>query len=308
MRLALDIGGTLVKCAAVNDAGEIVESDEFTTDPMLETSEFGSYLVSETAKLVKAWGMEPDLVGAGMAGFTDSRKGIVYRSPNIPNIVNFELARVLSDGLGKPAYIDNDATAAAWGEYLFGGYGEIRDMLVVTLGTGIGGGLVLDGKLYRGAHGMAGEIGQMVYTPDGPECPGGAPGCVEYYAGKQGFVKDYMERAGGRETVEPDVIYQRANEGDPEAIEAWNGYGRKLGVILASSANLLDLGIIVLTGGILGAWDRFEKSLKDSLRKHLIAPHKDRLEVVKTNLGGKAGLLGAAFLDKAVGEKFTGMG
>ncbi len=299
MRFALDIGGTTVNCAAVDDDGEIIHDGDFRTKTDLDSDQFGQFLVDGSWNLMSRWGGEFELVGAGMAGFTDGKKGIVIQSPNMPGVDNLELAKVLGEGLKIPAYIDNDATVAAWGEYLFGGYNDVTDMLVVTLGTGIGGGLVLDGKLYRGAHGMAGEIGQMPYTPDGPQCPGGSKGCLEHYVGKAGLMEDYRTRAGLTEAVGPKIIHERAVDGDQSAIDAFNQYGHHLGVILAGSANLLDLGAVVLTGGIIGAWDQFHGALANSFRDHLITPLKDTLNVSRTTLGGNAGILGAAFLDRA---------
>jgi glucokinase len=299
MRLALDIGGTYIKCASVTDEGEIAHSGKFPSDSSLGTDEFAAQVVEGARGFLKERGHGISMVGAGMAGFTDGKRGIILESPNLPGVKDLELARELRDGLGVPSYVDNDATVAAWGEYLFGGHGDMRNVLVVTLGTGIGGGLVLDGRLFRGSRGMAGEIGQMVLHPEGPGCRGGGRGCLEYYVGKEGLMRDYAERAGLTEPVEPKIIHDRAGAGEREAREAWAAYGSRLGVVFASAANLLDLDAVILTGGIAGAWDSFSESLMATLRDHLITPHKDRLTVMTSSLGGDAGILGAAFLDRA---------
>jgi len=300
MRLAIDIGGTFIKCASVSDDGKIIGSSKFQTEPHLDTKDFSDHIVNGARKFIENGSGKYSLVGAGMAGFTDGRRGVVLESPNLPNVRNLELAKVLSDGLELPAYIENDATAAAWGEYLFGGHGDVKNMLVVTLGTGIGGGLVLDGRLYRGSKGMAGEIGQMVYEPGGAECGGGGRGCLEFFAGKNGLMEDYRKLSQMNEGVEPDVIFDNAVKDDPAAKRAFINYGYRLGVIFASSANLLDLDLIVLTGGIIGAWEFFGVALRDSIFEHAITPHKGTIHVKPTSLSGNAGILGAAFLDKAV--------
>ena len=169
-----------------------------------------------------------------------------------------------------PAFIENDATAAAWGEFLFGKFPDMKNMMVVTLGTGIGGGLVLDGNLFRGAGGMAGEIGQMIYQPGGEICGGArGRGCLEFFNGKAGLMEEYRVLAGLDTSIEPDDITSAALRGDPSAIEVYKNYGYRLGVIFASSANLLDLGAIILTGGIIGAWDFFSGTLRDSVRDML---------------------------------------
>jgi glucokinase len=299
MRLALDIGATDIKCATVTEDGQIAASGSFPSNPALENDEFSAHVVNGARKFLMEHGGAVTIVGAGMAGFVDAAKGIIRESPNLPKVKNLELGKALTDGLELLAYVDNDATAAAWGEYMFGGHVDVKDMLAVTLGTGIGGGLVFNGKLYRGSQGMAGEIGQMVLIPAGPDCAGGGKGCLEYYIGKHGVMEDYRRRAKLDESVEPKEIYERAGKGDMSARESWKAYGQRLGVVLASSANLLDLGLIVLTGGILGAWDFFSDSMMKTFREHLITPHKAHLKVKRSNLKGKAGLLGASFLDKA---------
>jgi len=299
MRLALDIGGTFIKCASVTDDGGIINSEKFPTDFSLDTGQFASHVIESAREFKEKTGEKFDVAGAGMAGFTDGRRGIIYESPNIPNVKNLHLAEILSEGLGIPSYIDNDATTAAWGEYLFGDYGDVKDLLVVTLGTGIGGGLVIDGRLCRGAKGMAGEIGQMVLDPDAPDCAGGGKGTLEHFAGKAGLQVDYADRAGIDALVEPEEIHSRALDGDSAARDSFSEYGRRLGIVLASASNLLDPGAVVLTGGILGAWELFSGSLNESFVTYLITPHKDRLKVTKTRLDGNAGILGAAFLDRA---------
>ncbi len=299
MRLALDIGGTLVKCACVTDDGAITRAGEFPTDPNLGTTEFAHRLMTGAREFLAHGKEEINMVGAGMAGFADGKHGVILESPNLPGIRDLELARSLKDEFGVTAYAENDATAAAWGEYLFGGHGDVKDMLVVTLGTGIGGGLVLGGRLHRGALGVAGEIGQMVLDQTGPDCPCGGKGCLERYVGRAALEEDFRVRSGLTERVEPKIIHKRALESDPAAKDAWNAYGNRLGVVFASVANLLDLGAIILTGGIFGAWDNFSPALMSTFKRHLITPHKDRLPVSRSTLEGRAGLLGAAFLDRA---------
>lgn len=300
MRLALDIGGTFIKIACITDSGDILDTSKFPTDHNLSNQEFVNVLVENTRKSMADWEGEYAVIGAGMAGFVDVVRGIIHKSPCIPKIKNLELASELTRKLGIPVRVENDATAAVWGEFLFGDHKENRNMLMLTLGTGNGGGLVLDGRLYRGSRGMAGEIGQMIYEPGGPECPGGARGCFEHWTGKAGLMNEYKNLAELNELIEPEIINERAGSGEKAAIEAWRNYGARLGIMIASTANLLDLDIVVLTGGLLGAWDNFIGPLRESMKEHLITPHKDVLRVEKSTLGGNAGLLGAAFLDKAM--------
>ena len=300
MKLALDIGGTYIKAAGLTPVGEVTYSKKYPTDPDIPNEEFVQKIIRIANEFIENYVGESYYIGIGMAGFIDGMRGIVYESPNIPGIRDLELGKLVSDGTGLATWIENDANAAAWGEFRFGEYGKVRNMLILTLGTGNGGGLILNGKLHRGSHGMAGEIGQMVYEPWGYDCPGGAKGCFEHYTGKAGLITEYMELSGLEKPIEPEELNSRAESGEKAAIEAWNRYGDRLGIVIASTANLLDLDIVVLTGGLLGAWDNFIGPLEKSMVEHLITPHKDVLRVVKSTLGGDAGILGAAFLDESL--------
>lgn len=242
---------------------------------------------------------EISMVGAGMAGFCDGSRGIVHESPNLPGVKDLHLAEELSNGFGLPAFVENDATAAAWGEFLFGDNKGIRHMLAVTLGTGIGGGLVLDGRLYRGARGFAGEIGHVPYDPQGPDCPCGGKGCLERFIGREPFEREYLLLAGLTDIVEPKIIHDRARQGDKAAREAWDAYGHRLGVALAGATNFFDLGAVILSGGISGAWESFEIAMRSAFNMYLITPLKGRVKITRSGLEGNAGLLGAAFLDRA---------
>jgi glucokinase len=299
MRFALDIGGTSIKCAIVSDDGAIVRAGDFPTKASSDTKEFARSLIEGARHFLSQGDEKITSVGAGMAGIVDGKLGIVIESPNLPGVKNLPLADILSTELGLPAFVDNDATAAAWGEFLFGGHVGISDMLVVTLGTGIGGGLVLDSKLYHGMRGFAGEVGQIPLIPDGPQCPGGGRGCLEYYIGKAGLMEGYRDKVAMGHCIEPDELNVKARAGEKAAKESWEIYGADLGVVLAGISNLLDLGVIILTGGLTGAWEHFEPALLDKFNGHLITPLKGRIPIKVSNLGGKAGTLGAAFLDKA---------
>ncbi|HEX9745742.1 MAG TPA: ROK family protein, partial [bacterium] len=276
MRMALDIGGTAIKCAIVADDGKIIREGKFRTDSTLDSGTFGRLIVEGVRDFLSGGDEQITSIGAGMAGFTDAKKGIIYQSPNIPGIRDFNLVKVLEDEFDVEAYVDNDATVAAWGEFLFGGH-NVDDLLVVTLGTGIGGGLVLGGRLHRGEHGFTGEIGQMVLHPDGDECRGGGAGCLELYTGRKAVIEKYCRLSGADEKISPREIYESAADGDSAALETWSDYGRDLGILMASVGNLLDLGAIVVTGGLSGAYNFFYPELKRTLRKYLISPLKDTL-------------------------------
>jgi len=179
--LGIDLGGTAIKVAVVDEKGGILELETVKNDPSLSPERLCSEIVD------KAKGMK-DLrrisgTGIGVAGDIDQERGIVRFSPNLPKWKNANLRKMLGKGLPKPIVVDNDANAAALGAYWLEARGKVENLLCVTLGTGVGGGLICNGKVYRGASGTAGEIGHMPYNPDGPECNCGSRGCIERYIG-----------------------------------------------------------------------------------------------------------------------------
>lgn len=308
--IGIDFGGTFVKLARVDEHGRIGERASFATTNLNGVEEW----LDEVERHVEALaaGMPPDAewtgVGVGVPGFVDYAKGFVYNLTNVPGWVDVPLAERLQQRFGKTAKVDNDVNAMAVGECTFGAGQAYQHAVFVTLGTGVGGGLLLDNKLYRGAYSMAGEIGHVSIDRNGVESPMGRGGVEQYignaritaYALKQlegGRASSIMELAGGdAKAVTPKVIAEAAAAGDAVACEVFEYVADCLATLLASVSYLLQPQAFIIGGGVSAAG----AVLFDPLRRHLaerLHPQFLRRLVIKTaELGNDAGMIGAATL------------
>jgi glucokinase len=308
LAIGIDIGGTKVAAGVVNEAGEILallRRDTPATSPAA---------VEDTiADLVSDLRADYDIVaiGVGPAGFVDVTRSEVLFSPHLA-WRNEPLRAAVEVRTGVPVSIDNDANCAAWAEWRFGaGRGESH-FLLVALGTGIGGGIVADGRLYRGRYGMAGEFGHMQVAPDGRPCECGQYGCWEQYASgnvlgraARGLVDagaadvgPLLERAGG----DPDaltgaLVTDLARDGDPCATWLLADVGRWLGVGLAGLAAAFDPAVIVIAGGVSDAGELLIGPAREAFRNRLTGGgFRPEAAVVQAALGSAAGIVGAADL------------
>jgi len=301
--LGIDIGGTDIKLGIVSTEGEIVESGKIPT-----LAAEGSRQVVER---VVEWleenrsGHEGTVAaGIGCAGLVDGSRGYLYYSPNLPGWVDLDLCGLFSSTLGMPVTVDNDANCAAWGEYVHGAGRGTRHFVCLTLGTGIGGGVVTGGRLYRGSHGMAGEIGHQVIDVAGPRCSCGTVGCLEAMANASSIVSRARSAiAAGAESVlvDSDSLTSRdigaaAAEGDAVAIEALAAAGRALGTGLANIVHILDPEVIAIGGGVAGAGELILGPARESMRVQLMADILDAVKVVPAELGNMASLVGASMM------------
>jgi glucokinase len=251
-------------------------------------------------------------VGLGAPGLVD-RTGTLRYGPNLPDVVNLDFARALSDRLDRPTTVDNDATCAAWGEHERGAARGCNHSVTVTLGTGIGAGITVKGELLRGANGFAGEPGHMVVDPDGPLCPCGRRGCWERYASGSGLGRlareaahagrghRMVELAGGEpEAVRGEHVTAAAQEGDAEALAVFRQFGWWVALGVANLVNILDSEIIVLGGGLAEAGDLVLDPTRAAFTELVLAAeHRPPVPIVGAQLGERAGAIGAALLAAA---------
>jgi glucokinase len=254
-------------------------------------------------------------IGVGAPGPVDAERGIVHTLVNVPGWREVPLARLLARRLRRPCRVDNDVNLVALGEWRFGAGAGSRHLVCLTLGTGVGGGLVFDGRLYRGAGGAAGELGHMVMDPDGPRCGCGRRGCFETLVSAPAVVRlarEAMRRghgpltaltraAGGRLTSQ--LVGRAARAGDARARRVWHTIGRRLGLGLANVVNLLNPDRIVIGGGVAKNWPLFAPRLKATLRAEAMEVSVRGVRVVRARFADQAGVLGAAVL---VWEGFGG--
>jgi glucokinase len=319
--IGVDIGGTKVLSGLVDERGRVVAWARRPT-PSRDPRAVEKTIADVVGELSALWrgsgpGRQITGVGIGAAGFVDADRATVLFAPHLA-WRNEPLRDNVTRAVGLPVIVENDANAAAWAEWKFGaGRGESR-LVCVTLGTGIGGGIVLDGVVQRGRWGMAGEFGHMVVVPGGRRCECGNRGCLEQYASGNVLGREARELASANspvtvqlmERVHGDVsalqgplITAAARDGDATAIELFQEVGRWLGIGLANLAAALDPGMFVIGGGVSDAGELLLAPARESFRRTLTGRgFRPVPQIVKAALGPEAGLVGAADLARAGGR------
>ncbi|HWR98677.1 MAG TPA: ROK family protein, partial [Candidatus Methanoperedens sp.] len=294
--IGMDLGGTNLRVAAIGREGGVAALHREETgaregpEPVIERIVAA---VRGVAARLETEGGSVRGVMLGAPGIISSAAGTVVSSPNLPGWRDVPLRDRVAAALGLPVRLENDANAAAYGEYWRGAGQGCASMVLLTLGTGVGGGLVLGGALWRGADGMAGEIGHLTVDPAGRTCRCGNVGCLETYASATGIVDRYRELAGIEEAVSAEVVHVRALEGDANARQAYREAGRALGLAFATLVNLLNPERIVIGGGVLPAWDLFMPHAEQELRRRAFAAPVARVRFARAALGDLAGVTGA---------------
>lgn len=304
----VDLGGTSVNIGLVTPEGEIVVSRNLPSQVEKGTEWVVGRIVTVIQEIAE--NSDPPLrirgVGVGVAGLVNARSGVLKEATNFPGWRNVPLAMLLSRRLRLPVFMDNDANVAALGEYSFGAGRGYAHMLMVTLGTGVGGGLILDGMIYRGADGAAGEFGHMTIDKNGVLCACGRRGCVEAYVGTRGIVREALERRGqfpesplqryDAAELTPKLIYEHAVRGDQASIAVFRAVGEYLGIALGNVANLLNIQLVVIGGGVALAGDLLLESARLKLRESALNWGDNDVLVALAQLGERAGVVGAASL------------
>ncbi len=301
--LGVDIGGTDVKLGVLTVEGEILESGAIST----RAEEGPGSLARRVGEWVAALpgGMGGiSRAGVDCAGLVDRQGGILRYSPNLPGWKEVPIASVFSKALGVCVDIENDVNAAVWGEYVLGSGRGTESFVALTLGTGVGGGIVAGGRLYRGAQGMAGEVGHHVIDRNGPECLCGSRGCVEAFIGARAIIDRAVSAAAaggagalaGMKGLTVKDISRAASEGDEVAIRVLAETGRYLGICLANIVHILNPEAIAIGGGVAGAGELILGPARDSMKRHLMSEVLAAVRVVPATLGNKASFTGAALL------------
>ncbi len=289
MIIGVDFGGTQIKAAAVR-GGEILATSVRNTRDANGPAE----VLNAVADAVRELEATPEAVGLAIPGEVDG-SGRCWRLPNVPGFEGVAIAAELERRLGCSVAVDNDATAAALGEKLFGHGQQYASFAMLTLGTGIGGGLVLGGKLWSGTHGFAGELGHIAIDRfGGPPCACGLKGCLEAYAGTNGLLRHFREAGGATSTILE--IAQAARRGDAAGLSTFDALGTALAIGVCSIQNVLDLDAIVFTGGVSASFDLFAPSLRREMQRYGYAPPLAGVPLLVSTLGDKAGVIGAAHL------------
>lgn len=311
LTIGVDVGGTKIAAGVVDEGGTVLGSTRRPTP--VESPEH----VEETiAAVVTELRREHDVeaVGIGAAGFVDAERSTVLFAPNLV-WVNEPLREAVEKRIGLPVVVENDANAAAWAEYRFGAGRGYDDLVVVTVGTGIGGGIVLAGQLYRGKFGIGAEFGHKRVVPEGRRCGCGQRGCWEQYCSGRALLHEAREIAdvqpeygarllalggGEPEGIEAFEVTQAAREGDPAAVACFDEIGMWLGQGLADLVAVLDPGLFVVGGGVSDAGDLLLEPARRTFAERLTGTgHRPLAEIRLAQLGNEAGLVGAADLARA---------
>jgi glucokinase len=228
-------------------------------------------------------------------GAVDKEKAVVLGAPNLPSLANFGLKAALQERLGCTVFLENDANAAAIGEMWLGAARGCSDVVSVTLGTGVGGGIILGGKLWRGSHGSAGEIGHTTVDPfSGLKCKCGNTGCLELFASATAIVR--MARELGMDESSAEKVYEAGRNGNELALAVFIRFGMYLGIGLASLMSLIDPQIIVITGGAVNGWDLFAPEMYRQVGERAFRATAQQVRIARSECGDNAGLLGATRL------------
>lgn len=307
---AVDLGGTKILSLAVDANGEVLGEDLRPTEAHEGPGAVLRRIADSVSAAVRAAGPGRRLAGAGVAapGPIDFERGMVADAPNLPGWHNVPVAAQLGDLLRCTAVLENDANAAAYGEFRLGAGRGVRHLVYLTVSTGVGGGLVLDGRLYRGANGAAGELGHIPLTQNGPLCGCGAHGCLEQLASGTAIARRAREVLGrngapllarlvaGGTDVSAEVVHQAALQGDLDAREVIDAAGRHLGAGLVAFVNIFNPDVIVIGGGAAKIGPMLLEPALAEMRARAFRIAREHVRVVPAELGDRAGALGAAML------------
>ena len=309
--IGIDVGGTKVLGGVVSESGEIL-----TTARRDTPREGGRALTQAIADVANELAHEfpVDSIGVSAAGFISSDRETILATPNIAGWNGVNLDRELNEILGKTIVLENDANAAAWGEFKFGAGRGRSDLMLLTLGTGVGGGLILNGALFRGAFGIGAELGHIRIVPDGHLCGCGIRGCLEQYSSGSALLRHAREAIsaspdiarnllargdGTLEGLKGEHITDAARNGDPVAMAAFNTMANYLGAGIASLCAVIDPSCIVLGGGVIDAGEIFLGPTREAALKLIPFTGKHPYpEIVAAELGNHAGLVGVADLSR----------
>ena len=301
LRIGVDIGGTNLRVGVVQNL-QIVYEHRVQADfasicrsnsPDVAWSKIVEVMHDAIAQALDRH-EEVSAIGIGFPGFIDPQTGILASSPNLPGLINVDLAKALSERIQRPVRIENDALVAAYGEYLLNKIPVSQGLIYMGLGTGVGGGLVQNGKAVPGEHGFAMEVGHIIVQPRGRLCGCGNYGCLEQYASATGVSKSYQEVT--QQQLSAHEIAERAKQGDILAQEAYDIAAKAIAQALAHILKVVDVERVVIGGGVSQAWPLMQPAFDAQLNTDLIPVLRGKVHVAISSTQDQAGIVGAACL------------
>jgi glucokinase len=297
--IGIDLGGTNLRAAAIDRAGKMLDKIAAPTDFVHGRDAVLNDIVTAIGKLREKFGADGlKGIGVGVPGFIRIKEGFITNSPNLPYFENFPVRDELSHRLNAPVILENDANAAAFGEKWMGAGKNYDDLVLLTLGTGIGGGIISGGHILRGFVGMAGELGHITVVPNGNPCACGNQGCLEKHASATAIVAIAHMLHLGENLTSKDIADIAAKEGEAgdKARAIFKTMGEALGIALATLVNTFNFPLYLLSGGPLPAWDLFAPDMLRVCEQRSYTYRATRPAIEKATLGNEAGLYGAAYL------------
>ncbi len=302
--IGLDLGGTNLRAAAIDASGRLLEKVSGSTNYSEGRQALVDDMVTSIARLRKSTGAV-GLMGIGVVvpGFIHLREGVIANCNNIACLENFPIRDEIEQRLGARVILENDANAAALGEKWMGAGRDVEDLVLLTLGTGIGGGIISRGQVLHGYMGMAGELGHITVVPNGNPCGCGNRGCVEKHASAQAI--SAMARLSGLGDVTSEEVHRMALAGNEKARQVFVAMGEALGMALATLINTFNFPLYLLSGGVLAAWDQFAPPMLEEVRKRSFTFRTSNTRIEQATLGNEAGLFGAAYLPRMRGDSLA---
>ncbi len=307
--IGVDLGGTFIKIGIVSEKGKIVKKVEIASNADEGPKEVVKQLKKGIELILLNNKKKIEGIGIGSPGLINSKKGIVENPPNFPGWKKLNLKKIIQKEFLTLTEIENDANAAAVGELIYGSGKKLKSFLMVTLGTGVGGGIIFNKKIYRGDSGAAGEVGHITIDYNGTPCKCGSIGCIETFIGNNYMIqrikkelKQYPKSSvlklvdGDTKKITPRIIHEAALLDDEFAKSVITDTGVKLGHALASVINVLDIANIIVGGGISGFGELLFESLEQSIKERVLIPIKARVKVRPAKLRNEAGIKGASAL------------
>jgi glucokinase len=302
--IGIDFGGTSIKCALTRGPQRLGGIIRLPTRDLASPEATIAAMVDAIGQLRGESEEDVCAIGLGIPGAVDIEKGITYNLTNVPGWFGIAAGSLITEQVGLPVTMDNDANCMAYAEWKFGAAKGLRNVIAVTLGTGVGGALILDGHLYRGSQFVAGEVGMMSIDYKGVDGPYGNHGALERYIGHQQIKEIAVRRfrdAGRRPEKSPELealetLVEAARNGDPQASQVWNDVALYLGTTLASAVYLLNPDAVVIGGGVAHAGDVLFGPLRKQIQSKLSKEFWAKLEVKPAELGNDAGIIGSSAL------------
>jgi glucokinase len=294
--IGLDLGGTNLRAAAVDRTGRMLNKVSGKT----QYSEGRDAIIGDMVEAIETmrnqFGKQNLAgIGIGVPGFISLEEGVIKNSANIPALENFPIRDEIGTLLGHKIILENDANAAALGEKWIGAGRDVDDLIMLTLGTGIGGGIISKGKVLRGVNGMAGELGHITVVPNGYPCGCGNRGCVEKHASATAIVA-MAKLLGLGDNLSSQGVFDLAMAGNEKAIMIFRSVGECIGIVVAMLINSFNFPLYLIAGGVIAGWELFAPALLEETRRRSFTFRTTQTRVERAQLGNEAGLYGAAYL------------